>query len=475
MRDEPFDGKNIGGLDLPTVERLADRPIALSFFSGAMGLDMGLEAAGFFVRLASEIDKDARATINRNRPGIPLIGDIRDYTAAQVRAAAGIGDSDIDLVVGGTPCQPWSIDGNQAGFDDPRGKAFLTFIDLATELNPRYIVIENVPGLLSANEGCSMEAIRKMLQDGGYAVSFNVYNTAYFGAPQKRERLVIIASRNGRVPHLTPTHSNRPGDGLPPWQTLRDAIGDLKGIEHHGAVYEEERLKLWRLLKPGQNGRDLRGILQARGEDVASVGKKSCYYNRFAWDEPTPTLVTKPGSFRSGCCHPEEHRPLSIEECKRVQCFPDECELCGCITSQYRQIGNAVPVSFGAAIGRAILEHMRTRNSDDPVPGFRYSRSTGDERLGLACEGTYGDRRSSACQTRAGDPSRKREDGTVAAGRDSERPPAGQKRGPPPDEGEGLMQEMRHPVAILGSRELRHVGALCPGVHAYCQELGKSA
>ncbi len=111
-------------------------PIALSFFSGAMGLDLGLELAGFSLRLASETDKDAAATIRGNRPDIPLIGDIHEYTAAQVRAAAGAGDADVDLVAGGPPCQTYSTAGNRQALEDVRGIAILKLASLAVEVRP---------------------------------------------------------------------------------------------------------------------------------------------------------------------------------------------------------------------------------------------------------------------------------------------------------------------------------------------------
>ena len=356
--------------DVQSTEQ--QRPVAISCFSGALGLDVGLEQAGFAVRLAVDIDQDARATIKANRPHLSVLDDIRQLTAADVRAAAGIAeDQDIDLVAGGSPCQSYSLAGKRRGLDDPRGGLLLTFVDLSLDLRPRYVVVENVPGLLLDP---AFDEVLGRFRHGGYVASWNLYNSACFGTAQCRERVIIVASRNGRVPYLTPTNSDKPEDGLPPWRTLRDAIGDMAGVEHHGARYSQKRLELWRLLKAGQDGRHLRDLVQA-GDDA--IGRKACYYKRLAWDKPAPTLVTKPGSFRSGCCHPEEHRPLSINEYKRIQGFPDGHKVEGSVTAQYRQIGNAVPVPVGKAIGLAILRHMRTGNSSEERPGFRFSRGNG--------------------------------------------------------------------------------------------------
>ena len=380
-------GTQIGctpGIDIPEQQHLVNSstdPIALSFFSGAMGLDMGLEEAGCAVRLASEIDDDAVATIRKNRPDVPLIGDILEYTATQVRAAAGIGDADIDAVVGGPPCPTFSTAGNRAAFKDLRGAAFLKYVSLAVELRPKYIAIENVRGFLSADEGSAVTKVLAMLQGSGYAVSFSLYNTAYFGVPQQRDRVLIIASRNGRrVPYLTPTHSDRPQDGLPPWKTLRDAIGDMKGMQHHYVEFPEKRLGFFEKLKAGHNWRDLSEEDQNVAMSEATrdaAGGKSGFYRRLAWDKPSPTLVSLPNMPATDLCHPEELRPLSIEEYRRIQGFPDQWELCGNLESQYRQIGNAVPILFGKAVGLAIIEHMRTQNAEDSVPGFCYSRYSG--------------------------------------------------------------------------------------------------
>jgi DNA (cytosine-5)-methyltransferase 1 len=209
------------------------RPIAVSFCSGALGLDHGLERSGFKVVLASEIDRDAVDTIHANRPNLPVVGDISRLNAAQVRAAARIGDRDIDVVAAGPPCQSYSTAGKHLGLDDPRGKVLLKFVELALELAPKYVVLENVRGLMLDK---AFDRILGMFRHGGYTCSWDLYNTCYFGVAQRRERVIVIASRDGRVPHLSPTNSDRPEDKLPRWRTLRDVIGDMAGIELSAAA-----------------------------------------------------------------------------------------------------------------------------------------------------------------------------------------------------------------------------------------------
>ncbi|MGB3496490.1 MAG: DNA cytosine methyltransferase [Elainellaceae cyanobacterium] len=371
---------------------------ALSFFSGCMGLDLGLEKEGIKVLLACEIDAAARKTIETNRPDMALVGDIRDYSAAEIREKAGLSSTDdIDVIVGGPPCQAFSSAGKRQGFNDDRGNVFLTFIDLITELNPRFAVIENVRGLLSAplkhrphdmrgknfptlsqdeQRGGALLFIIQRLKRAGYSVSFNLYNSANFGAPQRRERVVIACSRDGeKLPYLTPTHSEKNLYDLPGWRTLREALEGLPKNEYHSVKFPEKRLKYYRLLKPGQYWRDLPKELhqEALGASYHAGGGKTGFFRRLAWDKPAPTLLTHPAMPATDLAHPEEDRPLSIEEYKRIQEFPDDWIIAGTLLNQYRQVGNAVPCSLGRAIARMLLAHL---GGEQPItyPEFPYSR-----------------------------------------------------------------------------------------------------
>lgn len=371
---------------------------ALSFFSGCMGLDLGLESEGIEVILACEIDKAARKTIEANKPDIALIGDIRDYPAHEIRNKAGLlPDEDIDVIVGGPPCQAFSSAGKRQGFNDERGNVFLTFIDLIAELKPKFAVIENVRGLLSAplkhrphemrgsqypplsqeeQRGGALLHITRRLKAAGYGITFNLYNAANFGSPQQRERVIIICSRDGqRVPYLTPTHSEKSLYGLPNWKTLKDAWEGLPKDGHHFVKFPEKRLKYYRLLKPGQYWRDLPEELhqEALGASYYAGGGKTGFYRRLAWDKPSPTLVTHPAMPATDLAHPEEDRPLSIQEYKRIQELPDDWMIEGSLLDQYRQVGNAVPCSLGRAIAKTLINHL---NGIEPIifKDFPYSR-----------------------------------------------------------------------------------------------------
>lgn len=374
----------------------------LSFFSGAMGLDLGLERAGVSTVLACESDKWARQTIATNRPDIPILGDIWNYTASEIRELAGLGpEEEIDLVAGGPPCQAFSTAGARRGFEDVRGNVFLRFIDLIRELSPRYAVIENVRGLLSMpvaesqaaalQESTGVDFSQKhgairlvafLLREAGYSVSFDLYNAANFGTPQVRERVVIVASKmGGPVQYLSPTNAEKGGFGLPPWRTLREALSEISDSEPRFIPFPEKRLKYYRMLNAGQYWKHLPVEVQrdAMGKSIDLGGGKTGFYRRLSWEKPSPTLVTHPAMPATDLGHPEEDRPLSVQEYKKIQQFPDSWEIVGSLQQQYKQIGNAVPLGLGGAIGRAIVAH--SKGEELAVPrGFKYSRyrSTSD-------------------------------------------------------------------------------------------------
>lgn len=370
--------------------------VALSFFSGAMGLDIGLEKAGIKILLASEIEPSARATIIANKPGIGLIGDICNYSASDIRKYANLPKNrEIDLMIGGPPCQAFSTAGKRESFSDLRGNVFLTFIDRILELRPKFAVIENVRGLLSAaynpplkkefgfamptpkqEKGGALAYIIKKLEEGGYGVSFNLYNAANYGAPQKRERIVIVCSRDGRkAPYLEPTHSEDGSFNLPKWRTVTEVIKGMKEAEQEYINFPEKRLKFFRMLKAGQYWKDLPEDMQreAMGKKLDLGGGKTGFFRRLSWRQPSPTLVTDPTMPATDLCHPVKDRPLSVQEYKRIQEFPDDWILCGDTKAKYKQVGNAVPVSLGEAIGRHIVKLLKGKKIKQ-ISGFPYSR-----------------------------------------------------------------------------------------------------
>lgn len=379
------------------LEKHTKKPVALSFFSGALGLDLGIEKAGFEILLTCEIDKYCRQTILLNKPETALIGDISSYRADDILRYAGLSKkTEVDLIFGGPPCQAFSTAGKRKGFHDERGNSFITYLKLALDIRPKYIVIENVRGLLSTSlksseyvlcdkdlskshlyqlPGGALYFILEMIESNGYAYSFDLYNSANFGTPQIRERIILICSRNGeKPPYLVPTHAENGNFGLKKWTTLKQAIQGIKS--HNHLNFPEKRKKYYRLLKEGQNWRSLPNELQkeALGKSYLLGGGKTGFFRRLAWDRPAPTLVTQPTMPATDLAHPEELRPLSIEEYKRIQEFPDTWQLFGPLTEQYRQIGNAVPVSLGYAIGTLIYKLLHNEKIENNILNFKHSR-----------------------------------------------------------------------------------------------------
>ena len=375
----------------------------LSFFSGCLGLDLGLEKAGLHSLLYCENDPAAAATIAENRKGIPLINDILEYSAEDILKISKTNKDEIDLIVGGPPCQAFSTAGKRASFEDPRGNVFLHFINIIDEIRPKYFVIENVRGLLSAAlkhrphsqrgvgfppmtpdelPGGALAYIIEHLSKCDYEISFNLYNTANYGVPQKRERLIIIGSLQGRVPYLRPSHSENGELNLPKWRTFREVTADLKEEKQEYVKFSTKRLKYYEYLKDGQNWKNLPEdiVQEAMGASYFAGGGKTGFYRRIAWDSPSPTLVTHPAMPATDLCHPSAIRPLSVGEYKRIQEFPDGYEIKGTALQKYKQIGNAVPVGFSKVIGQTIRDHFDRKNMTDVdyinFPFSRYKKTS---------------------------------------------------------------------------------------------------
>ena len=377
---EPDDHER-NSTDIPDI-------VALSFFSGAMGLDIGMARGGIKALLACEINKYCRITINENNPDIALIGDINNYSADEILKFAKIPEGrKVDVIFGGPPCQAFSTAGSRRALADERGNVFLRYIEIVKAIKPTYVVIENVRGLLSAPypygdieepiKGGALCVILDKLEEAGYTVSFELYNAANFGAPQIRERVVMIGKLgNEKVSYLEPTNDEKAAKGLKPWRTLSDALNILPvNTNHHYIEFPEKRLKYYRMLSEGQYWKDLPPDMQkeAMGNVYLLGGGRTGFYRRLDFKKPSPTLVTNPTMPATDLCHPSENRPLSVEEYACIQEFPLDWKICGPILEQYKQIGNAVPIKLGEAIAKRIIADMNGVNYNPAVSNI-YSR-----------------------------------------------------------------------------------------------------
>lgn len=375
-----------------------------SLFTGAMGLDIGLELAGIQTTLAVEIEPTFCSTIRLNRPDVTILPtDVSTLSGKDLYAARHV-EGDVDLMVGGPPCQSFSTGGKRASIADPRGNLIFEYLRLIREVQPRFFVLENVANLITAalrhrkiedrpgrhwslkrydqatfnldngappleDDERSGSAIRQIMTDVstlGYSVVFGVLDAADYGAPQHRLRFVMIGGRDELPPSLpTPTHG-RIDLGLLPYVAVRDAIAHLQNNPGPHSEYTSEVRRFFSLIPEGGNWRSLPPELQplALGGGWNSGGGKTGFFRRLAWDKPSPTITGRPNRKASALCHPTLDRPLSVRECANLQGFPETWQFSGSMNAQYTQVGNAVPVALGHAVGRALVDRLATAVQD---------------------------------------------------------------------------------------------------------------
>lgn len=365
---------------------------AVSLFSGALGLDIGLDRAGFSICVAIENDKNAVETIKKNKhklknsKKIEIIDrDIHDVTVKDILNKCDAKVGEITLVTGGPACQTFSTAGSRTSLSDPRGNLFVEYIRIIKGLKPRFFVMENVKGILSAaikhrplNQrgpafrklspeeelGSGFKKILIELQKTGYYIIFGLLNSADFGTPQKRERLIILGSRDGEPLHLPFKTHNEKGFGIiKKWVNLKEGLSGLQDSKPEYVPFSAKQRKYLEKIPQGGNWHNLPKQQQkvAIGGAYNSWGGRGGFLRRLAWGKPSPALTASPNSNATMLCHPTKTRPLSVKEYARLQQFPDNWVFSGSISNKYLQIGNAVPVGLGEAIGKAIVESMNPK------------------------------------------------------------------------------------------------------------------
>ncbi|HBE55107.1 MAG TPA: DNA (cytosine-5-)-methyltransferase [Prevotellaceae bacterium] len=326
---------------------------SVELFAGGGGLALGMEKAGFRHVLLNEYDKYACQTLRKNHPEWNVAeGDIHgmDFTAYRDRVA---------FLSGGFPCQAFSYAGKRLGFEETRGTLFYELARAVKEIRPKAFLCENVRGLLEHDGGRTMETIRRVIAELGYAlVEPRVLKAIRYDVPQKRERLFLVAIRDDIAPHVR----FRWPDVCPSVRTLRDAL--CKGALYDtdvppspGQQYPEGKRKVMEMVPEGGDWRDLPKDV-ARNYMKGSYnlgGGKTGMARRLSMDEPSLTLTCAPAQKQTERCHPTETRPLTVREYARIQTFPDNWEFAGPLSAQYKQIGNAVPVNLAWAVGRSLI------------------------------------------------------------------------------------------------------------------------
>ncbi len=365
----------------------------LDLFAGVGGLSYDFaQDSSFEIIAANEILPDMAKAYSLNHPEVKMYcTDISDFGIVDLKKDFNISEGEIDLVIGGPPCQAYSTVGKRL-VGDPRGNLFQEYYRVLKEVKPTAFLFENVKGLLSMQKGKLLKHIISIFESLGYVVSFKVLNSADYGAPQIRERVIIIGTKSNKsIKYPKPTHQDISigqqtiDKTVLPYLTLKDALSDLpfiavgetgydyvsepknkfqklmrlnapeKLMDHNAPKNNKNLVELMKQLPDGGTPKDLPKELRPKS------GFKNTYC-RLWWKRPCTTItrnLSTPSSSR--CIHPKAARPLTTREGARIQCFPDNYKFYGSRTSKNLQIGNAVPAVLSSVLKNSIKEHFNSQ------------------------------------------------------------------------------------------------------------------
>lgn len=328
----------------------------VSLFSGAGGLDLGFINAGFDIVWANDFDKNACDTYRRNIGDHIHCGSILEVDASTL--------PECDLIIGGPPCQGFSTIGKRVSSDpkkraahDPRNELVITYAQIIRTVRPKFIVMENVKGILTRNDGKYLETVLSELRAAGYNVDYRIVNMADYGVPQIRERIIILGNRVGLpVRFPSPDHSEDGQSGLPRWVSCGEVLSDLVGrpddpsFNHVALRHTETNIARYRLIPEG--GRLPESALPP---DIYRKNFGNTF-KRLHHAKPALTMVPGNDAFP---IHPTLNRSLTVREAARIQTFPDSVVFCGNRRQQGHQVGNAVPPLFAEKLARFIRSEMK--------------------------------------------------------------------------------------------------------------------
>lgn len=318
----------------------------VDLFAGVGGLSMGFDDNGFVTVMANDFDENAANTFKLNHPHVKFIdGDVAKIDEKLIRDT--IGNTEIDVMMGGIPCQSFSMAGRRIRkgidhSDDPRHFLYKEYFRLLDIMKPKVAIIENVKGILSSHGGEIMKEILISFENHGYKADYKLLDASDYGVPQARQRVVIIANRIGQDNIFPEKHQNK----IPVSEALSNIPKDAKN--HEKRYLTGKTLERVKLIKPGQNWTYLPMELQTKSIHSGA-------YGRIDPSKPSKTLTTRFDTPSVGyVTHPEEHRTLTVREGARIQTFPDNFVFTGARMQQYKQVGNAVPVKLGYEISKGI-------------------------------------------------------------------------------------------------------------------------
>jgi DNA (cytosine-5)-methyltransferase 1 len=382
----------------------------VSLFTGAGGLDVGFHSTDEFDLLACvEMESSFCSTLRSNRDAGRLgsistkiiQADVSKLDPMALMASLGLEPGDLDVLIGGPPCQSWSTAGRRGTAADPRGQLIWDFLRFVEVLKPKYFVMENVRGLLSgalrhrpiadrpSTGGSELEADEMpgsaidlwvkdatAIDDGAYRVDLFEVNAVNYGAPQIRERVLFFGNRLGQTITFPQPLYGAPGGALPAFRTLRDAIGDFAESDPVVMDFSPRKKKYLSMVPPGGNWRALPDHIAAEsmGRAFFAKGGRSGWWRRLSWDHPCPTITTMPNHASTSLCHPADVRALSVAECALIQEFPADWVFDGSPQEQMKQVGNAVPTRLGRIAAGLIAINLASREVAD-TGSPRFSRT----------------------------------------------------------------------------------------------------
>ncbi|MFY0524466.1 DNA cytosine methyltransferase [Archangium gephyra] len=369
----------------------ADRPLTVvDLFCGAGGFTLGLERAGFHVLCGVDSWNLAAETYARNFKHPIVCADISQMSAGELLRRADVEGSPVDLVVGGPPCQGFSVQ-RIGSDDDARNSLVLEFVRMVRELRPRLFIMENVPGLVGKRGHALFESFLEAVDAAGFDAEAHLVNAADHGVPQVRRRVVVLGRRRAdTAPFLLPGASFKEEE----YRTVWDAIGDLPAptapdsallpdpLHRQTRLSELNRQRL-RHIPPGGGMEDLPVHLRVDCHKAGAdrIGHRYVY-GRLAPDRPASTITARFDSFTRGrFAHPFEDRNITLREGARLQTFPDGFLFAGNQEDVAAQIGNAVPPLLAEVLGRAAAACLAASPLGESSTGTRRKSAHGSRQM----------------------------------------------------------------------------------------------
>ncbi|MBU6393327.1 MAG: DNA cytosine methyltransferase [Sphingomonadales bacterium] len=357
------------------------RPTVVDLFCGAGGLSEGFRQAGYSVLLGSDIDPTFGDTFSRSHEGAVFVAKpIQALDSTEIFKLTGLRKGQLEVLVGGPPCQGYSVYNHGRGEHDPRAGLFREYLRIVRELEPKWLVMENVTGLLSISGGKLVQTISDEIAKLGYNVEWRVVRAEDYGVPQERRRVIFIANRVGIS---IPWPKIEYGEGLKPFTTIWDAIGDLPSLNgriateypippsnnyqsemrlgnpplsnHYGPKLGKANQERIRHIPQGGSWRDIPFEMLPEGMKRAKRSDHTKRYGRPRLTDLSCTILTKCDIHWGAYIHPIENRAFTVREAARLQSFPDKFVFYGSMTEQFVQIGNAVPPMMAKSIATGIL------------------------------------------------------------------------------------------------------------------------